>query len=111
MAHFPKVVAHKTDLCSKNIFCRGVLRHGGAGFCINLMRCCGTTCCGVPASSCFGNWVSATRCSKNEIFSSSCRRLLHHGVAGFCNTEYLIPKNSTNLKNQRHLKRQASINL
>ena len=47
MAHFPKVVAHKTDLCSKNIFCRGVLRHGGAGFCINLMRCCGTTCCGV----------------------------------------------------------------
>lgn len=47
MAHFPKVMAHKADLCSKNIFWCGVLHHSGARFCINLMRCCGTTCRGV----------------------------------------------------------------
>lgn len=111
VAHFPKVMAHKADLCSKNIFWRGVLHQLDAVLRDNLSRFCGTTSCGVPASSCFGNLVSATRCSKNGIAASSCCRLLHHGVAGFCNTEYLIQKNSTNLKNQRHLKRQASINL
>ena len=99
MAHFPKVMAHKADLCSKNIFWCGVLSQWckvlhqlDAVLRDNLSRCCGTTSCGVPSSSCVGNLVSATRCSKNGIAASSCCRLLHHGVAGFCNTEYLIQK-------------------